>query len=159
MTPFNAVLAHRDLAAHVRNVGESTATYLARHLLQLVASEICVVPLLCKSRSNPTPHPQFLLDSIAALMAAKNMTSFVCTVPQIVPSYLSPLQDRRRLESLRINADLTTDQTAQLLRLTGLKSISLESASWTVVDALPKWAESLKSTLLHLTIRVSSTDC
>lgn len=117
-------------------------------------SEIRYVPRL-ESNLKTQPHPRFLLECAKVLTSAVNLQTFTCTPQEILPSFLSSLPNKERLTTLRINAHLTTDQTELLTSITGLKSLTLENASWIVVDSLPKWAEKLQETLTHLTIHVS----
>ncbi|THH09233.1 hypothetical protein EW146_g8741 [Bondarzewia mesenterica] len=133
MSPFAVVLAHPHLAIHVRRI------------------DIRAVPSL-HSQLKTQAHPEFLRDCLAAVAASKNLISFTCTPFHILPSFITPLQNKERLQTLRINASLATDQAEKLLHLTGLKSLTLEHASWIVVDSLPKWARSLQSTLTQLTL-------
>ena len=67
---------------------------------------------------------------------------------------LPSLQDKESLESMRINAHLTTEQSKTLLKFGKLKSLTIEFASWNVVDLLPTWAETISRTLTILTLYV-----
>jgi len=69
---------------------------------------------------------------------------------------LPSLQDKESLESVRINAHMTTEQSKTLLKFGKLKSLTLEFASWNVVDLLPAWAETISRTLTTLTLYVRS---
>jgi len=69
---------------------------------------------------------------------------------------LPSLQDKGRLEGVRINAHLTTEQSKTLLKFGKLKNLTLEFASWNVVDLLPTWAETISRTLTTLTLYVRS---
>ena len=99
------------------------------------------------------PDPRFLRDCVSALQVAEYLASFTCTIGSALPPLLPFLQPR--LHTLRIEARLTEEQTKIVCQLRELHSVTLENASSAVMDALPKWAESLKSTLKHLTIHVS----
>lgn len=121
---------------------------------QPYVADIRSIPKLETNTKFPS-HPKFLLECSQVLAVATNLQSFTCTPSEILPSFLPPLQTKERLTTLRINGALTIDQTAMLLSITGLKSLTIEEGSWTVVDSLPKWAEKLKETLAYLTIDVS----
>ncbi|KAA1474532.1 hypothetical protein DENSPDRAFT_804260 [Dentipellis sp. KUC8613] len=135
-SPFAAAIAHPGLAIHVRNI------------------DIRAVPNT-RIHSKAQPSPQFLRDATAAVTTASNLNSFTCTLANIVPVFLVPLQTHERLHTLRLNAYMTADQTAQLTKIKGLKNVMLENASWQVIDALPKWAQTLAPTLQSLTIYMS----
>lgn len=91
---------------------------------------------------------------IVCLRFCTNLENFTCT-PNILPALLHPLQDHPDLQSLRVSAILTAQQTACLASMTRLKSISLDSCSWNVVDVLPKWASTLTTSLTSLVLYVS----
>ena len=99
------------------------------------------------------PDSRFLRDCVSALQVADYLASFTCTVGSALPPLLPFLKPR--LHTLRIEARLTEEQTKIVCQLRELHSVTLENASSAVMDALPKWAESLKATLKHLTIHVS----
>ena len=101
------------------------------------------------------PDPRFLHDCVSALQVSDFITSFTCTINSALPPLLPFIQSKPRLHTLRIEARLTEEQTKLLCQLRELYSVTLENASSTVMDALPKWADALKSTLEHLTIHVS----
>ncbi|KAI9459218.1 hypothetical protein BJY52DRAFT_1370070 [Lactarius psammicola] len=135
-TPFAIVRARPDLAAHVQNI------------------DIRVIPnTRVKQRS--FPDPRFLRDCISALEVSDSLNSFTCTVGSALPPLLPFIQPKQRLRTLRIEARLAREQSELLCQLRGLHSLTLENASSAVMDALPKWAESLRSTLEHLTIHTS----
>ncbi|KAF9484083.1 hypothetical protein BDN70DRAFT_903847 [Pholiota conissans] len=129
MSPFAAIIAHSHLAIHVRNI------------------EIRSVPML-KSRL----HPIFVRECKEALQLCKNLNTFKCTVPSVLAVFLPSLQDKQRLENLRIHANLTTDQSQMLQNLIKLQSLAVEFATWNVVDMLPKWTSSISETLSSLTL-------
>ncbi|KIM41365.1 hypothetical protein M413DRAFT_445384 [Hebeloma cylindrosporum] len=129
-SPFAVLIAHPQLAVHVRNI------------------EIRAVVTVMKSHLNPN----FVRETRLALGLCKNLRTFRCTIPNILPMILPSLQDKERLENVRINAHLTMEQSKTLLKFAGLKSLALEFASWSVVDLLPTWAETVSSTLTTLTL-------
>ncbi|KZP21277.1 hypothetical protein FIBSPDRAFT_919592 [Athelia psychrophila] len=132
VAPFAALLKHPHRAVHVRTI------------------DIRAVPAL-KDAVPAHMHPVFLKDSADALAICNNVTSFTCVCP-ILPHFLLSLQNKPSLRDIRINAHLTSDQTAKLIQLEALHSITLDNASWNVIDALPKWIIANKSTLTSLTI-------
>ena len=67
---------------------------------------------------------------------------------------LPGLQEKERLEKVRIFANLLPDQAKMLVNIKNLQHLSLEFASWSVVDLLPSWTQSLASTLTSLTLYV-----
>lgn len=135
-TPFAVVRARPDLAAHVQNI------------------DIRVIPNT-RVKQRTIPDPRFLRDCISALDVSEFLSSFTCTVGSALPPLLPFIQSKHRLHTLRIEARLSREQTDLLCQLHGLHSLTLENASSAVMDALPKWAKSLKSTLEHLTIHTS----
>ncbi|PPQ90848.1 LOW QUALITY PROTEIN: hypothetical protein CVT25_007383 [Psilocybe cyanescens] len=127
MSPFAAVIAHPHLAIHVQNI------------------EISTVPTL-----KSVMHPVFVRECREALQICKNLKSFKCTVQNVLPMLLPALQEKERLESLRVYANLTTVQAKMLVNIKRLHSLSLEFASWNTVDLLPSWSLSLSRTLTTL---------
>lgn len=101
------------------------------------------------------PDPRFFRDCISALQVADYLASFTCTIGSALAPLLPFIQSKSRLHTLRIEAHLTEEQTKLVCQLRGLHSVTLENASSAVMNALPNWAESLKTTLKHLTIHVS----
>jgi hypothetical protein len=101
------------------------------------------------------PDSRFLHDCVSALKISQFITSFTCTIGSALPPLLPFIQSKSRLHTLRIEAHLTEEQTKLLCQLRELHSVTLENASSAVMDALPEWADALKSTLEHLTIHVS----
>lgn len=94
-------------------------------------------------------------DCIRTVSLCKNLGSFTCTI-DIMPNFLPVLRNKASLEQMRIIANFSTDQAELVTKISGLRSLTLDSASWNVVDALPKWAEVLKLTLTSLTLHVRS---
>lgn len=152
MTPFAVVRARPDLAAHVQNIGRLPCLGVVHDLI--APPDIRVIPNT-RVKQRTFPDPPFLRDCISALKISDCLNSFTCTVGSALPRLLPFIQSKPRLRTLRIEARLTEEQTELLCQLRGLHSLTLENASSTVMDALPKWAESLRSTLEHLTIHVS----
>ncbi|KZV60190.1 hypothetical protein PENSPDRAFT_360743 [Peniophora sp. CONT] len=95
---------------------------------------------------------RFMADTLAAVEKAVNLTAFTCTIARAVPAFLSPLWAKSRLTYLRINAALPSEAPMGLLKITTLKVLVLEEPTYFVLNALPRWAEKMKNTLLHLTI-------
>ncbi|KZT26178.1 hypothetical protein NEOLEDRAFT_1113568 [Neolentinus lepideus HHB14362 ss-1] len=133
-SPFGAVMAHPDFAIHVRHI------------------DIRRVPV---TRSGSIHHPEFIRDCTQVISAANNLTSFTLTV-DILPSFLLALQGKERLRDLRIYANLTTEQSKKLVDIRGLHNLTLDYASWTLIDMLPTWARVLSPSLTSLTLYMAS---
>ena len=99
-------------------------------------------------------HPTFVGECTEAVRICKNLNRFLCTSPNILAIFLPSLQEKSRLEHIRIHANLTTNQTKMLTNFEKLKSLVLESATWSVVDLLPSWAGILQKSLTCLTLYV-----
>ena len=99
------------------------------------------------------PQPKFMHDCVQTISLCKNLGSFTCTL-DIMPNFLRVLSDKVSLEQMRIIANFTTDQAELVTNISGLRSLTLDTASWNLVDALPKWSEVLKPSLTSLTLRV-----
>ena len=112
--------------------------------------ELRAIPTL-KSRL----HPVFVRECTEGIRMCKNLKRFLCTVPNILAIFLPSLQEKSRLEHIRIHASLTTNQTKMLTNFEKLQSLVLESATWNVVDLLPSWAGIIQKTLTCLTLYVS----
>ncbi|KAH9996258.1 hypothetical protein BJV77DRAFT_942450 [Russula vinacea] len=136
VTPFAVVTAHPNLAAHVQNI------------------DLRVIPNT-RVKQRTLPDPRFFRDCISALQVADYLASFTCTIGSALAPLLPFIQSKSRLHTLRIEAHLTEEQTKLVCQLRGLHSVTLENASSAVMNALPNWAESLKTTLKHLTIHAS----
>ncbi|KAJ7776013.1 hypothetical protein DFH07DRAFT_983206 [Mycena maculata] len=128
MSPFAAVSAHPEFAIHVRHV------------------DIRTVPSV-KSQYNP----KFLLECTRALDLCRNITSFRCSV-NALPPFIGALQKKDRLRDLRIYANLTTDQALKMAKLDKIRHLTLDFASWNVMNLLPRWAGVLKDNLTTLTL-------
>ncbi|KAF8964949.1 hypothetical protein BDZ97DRAFT_2001799 [Flammula alnicola] len=128
MSPFAALIAHPHLAVHVRNIE---------------IREVSTVKLRV--------HLVFARECRDAIRLCRNLKTFKCTVPGVLATFLPSLQDKHRLESVRIHANLTTDQAQMLLKMNKLQSLSVEEfAMWNAVDLLPSWTQSLVKTLTSL---------
>lgn len=100
------------------------------------------------------PHDTKLCAEVISL--CENITTFHCS-PSQIQAYLPSLQNLRSLKNMRINAHLSTDQTAMLVQIQGIKDLTLDNASWQVISALPKWAaEKLSPSLTSLTLYVKN---
>lgn len=135
-SPFAVLRTHPELAIHVRNI------------------EIRYAPPVMPNLS--CPHPEFIRECSNAIDICHNLTKFKCTGANILPCFVKSLQGKPRLEGLRVNANLSTDQSKILIQLQKLKTLTLEYASWNVVDVLPVWITSLKQTLTSLTLYMTS---
>ena len=99
-------------------------------------------------------HPHFVASLIQTLDRRTNLKSFTCTPRDALPSLLTTFHNLKSLEKIRLNAHLTADQGKFLLTMNNLKSIALDGASWNVVDLLPQWTLTLKTSLTCLTLSV-----
>ncbi|EGO01193.1 hypothetical protein SERLA73DRAFT_179303 [Serpula lacrymans var. lacrymans S7.3] len=127
-SPFAVLKLHPDLAIHVRRI------------------DIHAAPVL-KAQT----HPIFLAECAAAMQSCKNLTSFTC-LPKILAPLLESLQGKQRLENIHIHAALATEQSEALTKLNTARSIVLDFASWSILNLLPKWAESAQRTLTTLAL-------
>ena len=100
-------------------------------------------------------HPIFVRECSEAIRTCKNLKRFHCTVPNMLAIFLPSLREMDRLEHVRIHASLTTDQAKMLTTFEKLQSLTLEFATWNVVDLLPSWAGILQNSLTSLTLYVS----
>ncbi|KAJ7210912.1 hypothetical protein GGX14DRAFT_498367, partial [Mycena pura] len=132
MTPFAAVAAHPEFAIHVRHV------------------DIRTVPIV-----KAQYHPKFLLECARALELCRNITSFRCSHPAL-PPFLPALEDKERLREFRICAKLTTEQSLKLIKLSGIRNLTLDSASWNLLNVLPKWIATLQNNITTLTLFMAS---
>ncbi|KAI0827434.1 hypothetical protein BC628DRAFT_1535488 [Trametes gibbosa] len=128
MSPFAVVLAHSNLASHVRHI------------------DIRAIPTVKFSH-----QPKFLDDCSRALAICENLGSFTCTL-DVLPSFLPSLLGKESLENLRFIGNLSTDQSYQLAQISGLRELTIDSSTWNVVDVFPKWMEGLGPTLTSLTL-------
>jgi hypothetical protein len=89
--------------------------------------------------------------------ANMSLDSFVCT-PSEVSTFVDILPTLSSIGYLRVNVQLLKEEEQpSLLRVRGLRSITLEFASWKLINALPTWAaDTLGSTLKNLTFYVSA---
>ncbi|KAF9460379.1 hypothetical protein BDZ94DRAFT_1223135 [Collybia nuda] len=129
---FSAVLAHPHLATHVRNIDIRVA--------QTILGDM---------------YPVFVRDCCRALELCTNLRSFVHT-PDSVSSFLSILEEKSRLEDIRIHGRLTTPQAEKLLNLTKMQKIAIDFGSWNTMDILPRWAPLNRKTLTNLTLSMSN---
>ena len=91
------------------------------------------------------------------LRADTGIDSFVCT-PSEVKTFVDILPTLSSIGYLRANVQLLkAEDHPSLLRVRGLRSITLEFATWELIHALPTWAtDTLGSTLKTLTFYVSA---
>ena len=99
------------------------------------------------------PQPKFMDDCMRTISLCKNLGSFTCTL-DVMSSFLLALQGKQALEQLRCIANFTTDQANQVIKIGGLCALTLDSGTWNVVDALPRWSATLGATLTSLTLTV-----
>jgi len=136
MSPFLTLRNHPDLAVHVRRIDINCPPFIAvGHV-----------------------HPSFLSETADALQVCKNLKSFACG-QTILPALLGSLGGKERLEDVHICAAFTIAQGEMLQNIKTLRSLTLDYPTWNVVDSLPRWAQSLQRTLVHLTIFVRYYSC
>ncbi|KAH8829207.1 hypothetical protein DL96DRAFT_1597169 [Flagelloscypha sp. PMI_526] len=130
-TSFSSVVGRPGLGVHVRHI------------------DIRAVPLLKTSH-----HPRFLRDCNTAISLAKNLVSFKCTPRNVLAPLLLPLiGNQKNLGSLRIYAGLTTVQSNLLVsKISNLHELSLDAASWNILDRLSEWTGTLRASLQSLTL-------
>jgi hypothetical protein len=123
MSPYAVIVARPHLAIHVREVGSSPPTSYDLIIFRAknIWPEIRTVPILLAA-----PHPQFLQECIQALKLCRNLSALRCTV-NMLPSLLNSLSDKPRLQTLRLNANLTTHGAVILTRLKGLTSVTVRT--------------------------------
>lgn len=114
-----------------------------------------VLELRAASTVKSRLHPIFVHECTEAIKRCKNLKRFLCTIPNILAMLLPSFPEKGRLEHIRIYADLTTDQRKMLTSFEKLQSLTLEFATWNVVDIFPSWAGILQKTLTSLTLHVS----
>ncbi|RXW14576.1 hypothetical protein EST38_g11281 [Candolleomyces aberdarensis] len=93
-------------------------------------------------------------DCRKAIELCTSLHTFRCTESNVFPAFLMALQQKPNLQSIRINGNLTTEQTKLLVNMTALSEVMLEYSSWNLVDALPRWTETLRRTLNTLVLYV-----
>ncbi|KAJ7141615.1 hypothetical protein C8R46DRAFT_1180811 [Mycena filopes] len=130
LSPFAAVAAHPEFAIHVRHV------------------DIRTVPSVKNQ-----PNPKFLLECKRALALCHNITSFRCTSSNAFPPlFIAALEQKERLRDLRIYGNLTTEQSTRLTKVTTIRNLTLDFASWNLMNLLPKWTAALRANLTTLTL-------
>ncbi|KAJ6545497.1 hypothetical protein B0H19DRAFT_1212292 [Mycena capillaripes] len=128
MSPFAAIAAHPEFAIHVRHI------------------DIRTVPIV-KTQLNP----KFLLECTRALDLCSNIISFRCTTDAL-PPFIATLEQKDRLRDLRIHANLTTDQSMKVVKLSHVRNLTLDFASWNIMNLLPRWTATLQGNLTTLTL-------
>ncbi|KAI0342514.1 hypothetical protein BDW22DRAFT_1357892 [Trametopsis cervina] len=129
ITAFDTVSLRPHLAVHVHNI------------------DIRLVPM---AHHGTKLHPKFMSSLIQTLQRSVNLRTFTCTPSNLLPPLITTLRNCRSLQSVRLNPQLTVEQGKLLLELKTMKSIALDGASWNVVDMLPAWTLSVKSSLTSL---------
>ncbi|KAF8209688.1 hypothetical protein K438DRAFT_1753339 [Mycena galopus ATCC 62051] len=129
MSPFAAVTAHPEFAIHVRHV------------------DIRTVPFV-KMQHNS----KFLLECTRALDLCPNITSFRCSMINALPPFIGALTQKDRLRDLRVHANLTTGQSMRLVKLSKIRTLTLDFPSWNIMNLLPQWTAMLGSNLTTLTL-------
>ncbi|KAF9645527.1 hypothetical protein BDM02DRAFT_3189629 [Thelephora ganbajun] len=124
---FDTILLYPALAGHVRHI---------RITLPILSSEQVQI---CRT--------------ILGLRTNTSLDSFVCT-PFEVKTFVDILPTLASIGYLRANVQLLKEgEQPSLLQVRGLRSITLEFASWKLTNVLPTWAaDTLSSTLKNLTL-------
>ncbi|KAL4251036.1 hypothetical protein ABKN59_006202 [Abortiporus biennis] len=123
---FETIQRHPQLALHVREID--------LQVFKLVG----------------TIRKQFLKSCRNTIENSIGLESFSCESSEFLDYLLPSLKKLRQLRTIRISGNLEDNPAQHLLCLTGLREISLNSASWNVTDQLPKWIRSGNSTLTTL---------
>ncbi|KAK7041993.1 hypothetical protein R3P38DRAFT_2888026, partial [Favolaschia claudopus] len=131
-SPFSVIYSHPWLAVHVRHI------------------DIRSIPVV-KSQINT----KFAIECTRALDMCPNISSFRCTV-NALPPFLGSLAKKDRLHDLWICANLTTDQSAKLIKLAKIRTLTLDLASWNILSLLPQWATTLRDHLRVLTLYMTN---
>ncbi|KAJ7139090.1 hypothetical protein C8R44DRAFT_975056 [Mycena epipterygia] len=131
-SPFAAIATHPEFASFVRHV------------------DIRTVPVV-KHQYNP----KFLVECIHALELCHNITSFRCSI-NALPPFIPALEQKHRLRDLRIHANLTTEQSMKMANLSKIRHLTLDFASWNLMNLLPRWSASLQGNLTTLTLYMTS---
>lgn len=122
-----------------------------------VNTDIQSVPRTSHLKIRPQPHSNFMRDCRKAIELCTSLHTFKCTESNVFPAFLMALQNKPNLQSIRIHGNLTTEQTRLLANMSSLSEIMLEYSSWNLVDALPRWTESLQRTLTTLVLYVRAS--
>ncbi|KAK6981108.1 hypothetical protein R3P38DRAFT_3333886 [Favolaschia claudopus] len=128
-SPFVAVTAHPEFATFVRHI------------------DIRSVPVV-KTQYNST----FLIQCKRALDICPNIVSFRCSINALPPFISSLAQQKHRLRDLRIYANLTTEQSLKMVRISTIRSVTLDFPSWNILNLLPQWSARLRGSLTSLTL-------
>jgi hypothetical protein len=91
---------------------------------------------------------KFLIDCQRAINLCTNVVSFRCTQENVLPALLSTLSNKSRLQTLRVRANLTAEQTKPLLQIGHLKHLAIDLGSVELMKGLPFWVNSQNSTTL-----------
>lgn len=94
-------------------------------------------------------NPSFVSECTQALNLCRNLISFKCIV-NALPPFLASLHGKERLEDIRVHGNVSTDQAEKLIQVSNLKTLAIDHGSWNLMDVLPRWTVSIKSTLSHL---------
>jgi hypothetical protein len=94
-------------------------------------------------------------DAVGAIRLSHNLSSFTCTTTKELPAFLLAIPRPECLHELRIQANLTPEQGEVLMRMAGLRSLTLDRPTWNVVDMLPRWTAVCGSSLTSLTLYAS----
>lgn len=138
LSPFSVILQHPSLAIHVRSIDIETVPFTTSHNIK------------------KQPHPTFMRECTKSMALCRNLTSFKCTIPNVLPSFLISLQHKSRLKTLRVYSNVTTEQSRLLQKISTLENLVLEFASWNILNVLPAWTTTLRSSLRTLVLYMTN---
>ncbi|KAH6910670.1 hypothetical protein BKA70DRAFT_1100621 [Coprinopsis sp. MPI-PUGE-AT-0042] len=138
LSPFSVILQHPTLAVHVRNI------------------DIETVPFTTTLGIKKQPHPTFMRECTKSMALCRNLMSFKCTIPNVLPSFLISLQNKSRLKTLRVYANLTMEQSRLLQKIATLEGLVLEFASWEMMHVLPSWTTTMRDSLRTLVLYMTN---
>ncbi|TFK29497.1 hypothetical protein FA15DRAFT_664042 [Coprinopsis marcescibilis] len=139
-SPFAVIVKHPGLAVHVRTIDLESVPYIS----------------LTKSSAAKQPHPVFMKECIKAITLCRNLVSFKCVIPNVVQSFLMALQNKGRLQNIRVYGNITTEQTRLLTHLSNIANLAIEFPSWNLLHALPTWVIGNKDSLTSLTLYMTN---
>ena len=127
--------------------------FLAQGFVRLT---ICTTDIRAAPLYKGAVHTTFLKEYLRTLEMSTALFAFTCTQSILIPQSLRVLQDHPNLRYIRVGPKLTSQDDCRILRrLDHLESLSLDAATWSVIDALPDWIQLMTATLTALTLYVS----
>lgn len=117
---------------------------------------ICTADIRAAPLYKGAVHTTFLKEYLRTLEMSTALFAFTCTQSILVPQSLRALQDHPNIRHIRVGPKLTSQDDCRILwRLDHLESLSLDAATWSVIDALHNWIQPMTATLTALTLYVS----